>query len=85
MAIFYQTVADILGDGTGYLGGVDAGYVCIDALPLCDPGLLGVRDGDEALEDGRRAAVECVGIATNLEEGAVRAALASKSLLIESG
>lgn len=75
---------DVVGQGAGDLGGVTAADVAVDALPLGDPRLLGVGDGDQALEDLGGALVDRVRVASQLEEGAVRAALLLESLFRKS-
>ena len=44
-----------------HLGGVHAAHVALEPLPLGDPRLAGVGQGDDALEDLRRAVLDLVG------------------------
>lgn len=58
----------IIGQLARYLCRVDAPYVLVDALPLCNPRLAGMRGGDEPLKDLRGAAVDLVGRALEMEK-----------------
>ena len=61
---------------------VNPPYVLVDALPLCNPRLAGVCDGDEPLKDLRSAAVDLVGRALKMEKlFAVGTPLVSEALL----
>lgn len=64
------------------LGGVDTADVAIQALPLCHPRLAGVGERDEPFKDLRRAAVDLVGRALQVQElFAVGAAFVAEALL----
>ena len=75
---------DLLGQGAGDLGGIAAADVAVDALPLGNPGLLGVGDGDEAFEDLGGARLDGLGGVLELEEGTVGAARLSEALFYEN-
>lgn len=58
LEILGQSGDDFFGKLAHNLGRVDAADVAVDALPLGDPGAARVGHGDEALEDGRRARLD---------------------------
>lgn len=64
-----------------HLGRVHAGQVVVEALPLGDPGLARVGEGDDALEDLGRAGLDLVLGAGEVEELlAVGAAMVAEAL-----
>jgi hypothetical protein len=73
--------AHLLGQLARDLCGVDALDVGVQALPLCDPALGRVGQGDEPFKDLRRARVDGVRVALEVEVlFAVGAAFVSEAL-----
>ena len=63
-----KDLPDLVGELAGDLDGVQAGNVAVEALPLGDPAVVGVREGDDALEDLRRAGLDLVLRVREVEE-----------------
>lgn len=66
--LILDNLPDLVGQLAGHLDGVQAGHVAVEALPLCDPAAVGVRQGDDALEDLGRAGLDLVLGAGEVEE-----------------
>lgn len=82
MTLVLDGGAYLVGQLAGDLGGVDALDVVIEALPLGDPGPRWVGQGDEALEDLARAALDGFRVVLEVQEVfAVGAAFVSETLL----
>lgn len=80
--LLLESGPDLVRQLPGHLDGVHAGRIPVQALPLCDPRLVGVGERDDALEDLRRAALDLVLRAGEPKElFAVGAALVAEALL----
>lgn len=76
-----ERLPDLVGQLARDLDGVHAADVAVEALPLCDPRAGRVGERDEALEDLRRAALDLVLRAGEVQElFAVGASLVAEAL-----
>lgn len=83
--LVFDSRAYLVGQLAGDLGSVDALDVVVEALPLGDPGPRRVGQGDEALVNLARAALDGFGVVLEVQEVfAVGAAFVSESLLADS-
>ena len=66
--LFFYRGSHIIWQLARYFGRVHAPNVAVEPLPLRDPRLAGIGEGDETLKDLRRAAVDLVWRTLEMEE-----------------